>query len=89
MITTTGILVTKVVIDKLFCNLCGNEIEDPQEYGHEFATLRAEWGYQSKHDSDRVEIHFCESCVYEKIIPSLKIPPTINGRNDGHQKNST
>lgn len=38
--------------------------------GLQFATLQAHWGYGSKHDGERWEIHLCESCFF-KLLPAL------------------
>lgn len=33
----------------------------------EFATLQAHWGYGSKHDGQRYELHLCESCFFSTL----------------------
>ena len=35
--------------------------------GLQFATLQAHWGYGSKHDGERWEIHLCESCFFQAV----------------------
>lgn len=30
----------------------------------EFGTLKAHWGYGSKHDGERYEVQLCESCFF-------------------------
>lgn len=32
--------------------------------GLEFATLHAHWGYGTKHDGERYELHLCEDCFF-------------------------
>jgi len=32
--------------------------------GLEFATLQAQWGYGTKHDGERYELHLCEECFF-------------------------
>lgn len=33
----------------------------------EFATLQAHWGYGTKHDGERYELHLCEDCFFLTI----------------------
>ncbi|MFS8151643.1 hypothetical protein [Vreelandella titanicae] len=33
----------------------------------EYATLKAHWGYGSKHDGERYEVHLCESCFFSTL----------------------
>lgn len=35
--------------------------------GLQFATLQAYWGYGSKHDGERWEIHLCEDCFFQAV----------------------
>lgn len=49
--------VTDIVCD--VC-LCSTQVAE----GMEFATLHARWGYGSKHDGERYELHLCESCFF-------------------------
>lgn len=35
--------------------------------GLQFATLQAHWGYGSKHDGERWEIHLCEDCFFQAV----------------------
>lgn len=64
------------VIDKVHCNYCAQEIIN-NGCGYEYATLLAHWGYTSKHDMEKYELHICETCVYTHIMPSIKIQPFI------------
>lgn len=73
---TTKMRETKV-LSKIICNWCGTEIEPYYERSFEFATLVASWGYGSSHDMDAYELHLCENCVYEKIMPFLAVQPHI------------
>jgi len=50
--------VTDVVCDVCFCS---TQVIDG---GLEFATLQANWGYATKHDGMRYELHLCESCFF-------------------------
>jgi|TARA_R110000850_G_C9890672_1_gene458825 hypothetical protein len=53
--------VTDVVCD--VC-LCSTQVTSG---GLEFATLQAHWGYSSKHDGERYELHLCEDCFFITI----------------------
>jgi len=81
MIITNMIDVKKEVIIGVQCNLCGKSLEPTiryETYGQfEFAILQANWGYDSKHDMETFQLEFCEDCVYNKILPMMKIQPEI------------
>lgn|SRR5699024_1700312 len=53
--------VTDVVCD--VC-LCSTQIDNG---GHEFATIKAHWGYGAMHDGERYELHLCEGCFFETV----------------------
>lgn len=54
------------VVDTIMCDTCGKSCTD--DYGnHENATLEALWGYSSRKDNQRFEIHLCESCFDETL----------------------
>lgn len=55
--------ITKKTEDKVYCDLCGGCCTD-KNFGSEYATLEAAWGYLSKNDSDQYEIHLCEKCFF-------------------------
>jgi hypothetical protein len=38
-----------------------------QNGGLQFATLQAHWGYGTKHDGERYELHLCENCFFQAI----------------------
>ncbi|RYD69609.1 MAG: hypothetical protein EOP84_28140 [Verrucomicrobiaceae bacterium] len=46
--------------------------------GLQFATLQAHWGYGSKHDGERWEIHLCEDCFFQAVA-GLKQERRIHG----------
>lgn len=81
MIITNMIDVKKEVIIGVQCNLCGKSLEPTikhETYGQfEFATLLANWGYGSKHDMEQFHLELCEKCVYERLLPMMKIQPEI------------
>ncbi|NUT74145.1 hypothetical protein HNO86_03710 [Pseudomonas sp. C1C7] len=33
--------------------------------GLQFATFQAHWGYGTKHDGERYELHLCETCFFQ------------------------
>jgi len=35
--------------------------------GLQFATLQAHWGYGTKHDGERYEMHLCEGCFFQAV----------------------
>jgi len=49
--------------------------------GLQFATLQAHWGYESKHDGERWEIHLCEDCFFQAVA-GLKQERRIQGLFD-------
>jgi len=44
--------------------LCSTQVTSG---GLEFATLQAHWGYSTKHDGERYELHLCEDCFFLTI----------------------
>lgn len=62
--------VPRQVEDQIRCDICDAICTDKQ-LGSEYATLDAMWGYKSKKDGSRYEIHLCESC-FDKIISWMK-----------------
>ena len=36
-------------------------------YGQPFGVLQACWGYGSKHDGERYEVHLCEPCFFRTL----------------------
>lgn len=65
----TKMVETKVV-DAVFCNCCGNRID---EY-HCFVSIDKRWGYYSKKDLTEQRADICESC-WDKFCATFKIPP--------------
>lgn len=35
--------------------------------GLQFATLQAHWGFGTKHDGERYELHLCENCFFGTV----------------------
>lgn len=61
----TGLVETEAVTD-IVCDVCQLTTR-LQSGGLQFATLRADWGYGSKHDGERYEIHLCEGCFFQAV----------------------
>lgn len=59
---------------KFVCNLCGKEFDiwDKQEN----FTIQTDFGFGTKFDGDRLNLHLCCNCM-EKIVDSCKISPVI------------
>jgi hypothetical protein len=38
--------------------------------GLQFATLQAHWGWGTKHDGERYELHLCEGCFFRALLAS-------------------
>jgi hypothetical protein len=55
--------------DKVYCDACGGVCTE-DNFGSDYATLEAAWGYNSKSDGLKFEIQLCEDCFYDllKII---------------------
>lgn len=61
----TGKAEIESVIDVL-CDVC--QLPTRVTSGQlQFATLQAHWGYGSKHDGERYELHLCEGCFFQAV----------------------
>lgn len=49
------------VIDRIYCDVCGKICTD-DNYGNEYATVEAAWGYASSQDGSKFDIQLCENC---------------------------
>lgn len=56
--------------------------------GLEFAILQAHWGYGTKHDGERYELHLCEDCFF-LTITNLKQERRIQNLFSGDDAVST
>lgn len=55
-------------ISGLYCDMCGADCSTFKDVIPEnCATLQADWGYVSKSDGTRFEIHLCEECFYNVL----------------------
>ncbi|MFW1828157.1 MULTISPECIES: hypothetical protein [unclassified Acinetobacter] len=46
------------VVTDVLCDVCNQSIQ------LQFGVLSANWGYGSKHDGERYELHLCEKCFF-------------------------
>jgi len=62
--------------DRMFCNVCGAEIEN-HKYLDLSLRIEKTWGYGSPWDGERHAADICLEC-YGKIIAQMKIKPFEN-----------
>lgn len=58
------------VVDKIYCDMCGVCCTSEQ-LGSEYATLEAQWGYNSSKDETQYHIQICENC-FDDVIDFMK-----------------
>lgn len=56
----------------LLCDVCGKSCRHDvcfkhPDYGFEFATIKAKWGYFSDSDGKSYKIEICEDCFYDML----------------------
>jgi hypothetical protein len=63
------ILTQKVVdvVEDVRCDVCGDSTSREGEYPPQFGMLKADWGYGSRHDGERYELHLCEDCFFSAL----------------------
>ena len=54
-----------VTMDVL-CDVCSSSTTPPGGSA-QYGTLTAHWGYGSKHDGERYEVHLCEQCFFSAL----------------------
>ena len=54
-----------VTIDVL-CDVCSRATTPPGGSA-QYGMLTAHWGYGSKHDGERYEVHLCEQCFFSTL----------------------
>lgn len=52
--------------DKVYCDVCGG-LCTQDNFGSEYASLEASWGYASRSDGTKYNIQICETCFYDVI----------------------
>ncbi|MCF7718686.1 hypothetical protein H9X98_13530 [Aeromonas jandaei] len=63
-------LIGRIEIDgvtDIICDICGESTTIKDGHPPEFAILKADWGYPSKHDCESYELHFCEDCFFHTL----------------------
>jgi hypothetical protein len=58
--------VTTKVEDQVICDVCG-KICTNDNYGSEYATVEALWGYSSSRDGEKFDIQLCENCFGDML----------------------
>lgn len=66
---------TDTVID-ITCDVCCQSTR-VKDYGQQFGTLQAHWGYGSEHDGERYEVHLCELCFF-RTLSALRRERMVN-----------
>lgn len=62
-------------IEKITCNMCGNDIgRNSFGYFDESVHVEKTWGYGSEKDGETHAFDLCEEC-YNKLISGFKIKP--------------
>lgn len=67
-------------VDKLvdvLCDRCGKSCLDDIGMNHEYAEIKATWGYGSNKDCQQHKIEICEKC-YDEMISTLGIKPQVS-----------
>lgn len=59
--------VTKKVEDRVYCDICSSSCTS-DNFGSEYATLEALWGYGSQKDGEKFDIQICENCFDEILV---------------------
>lgn len=65
----------ETVVD-ITCDVC-LQSTSVEGYGQQFGTLQARWGYGSKHDGERYEVHLCELCFF-RTLSALRRERMVN-----------
>jgi hypothetical protein len=53
-------------VTEIVCDVCGKSTFLVNG-GHQFGTLKADWGYGTTHDGERYEVHLCELCFFQAL----------------------
>jgi hypothetical protein len=61
----TGRVEIETVTDVL-CDGCSSSTR-VENGGLQYATVQARWGYGTRHDGERYELHLCEGCFFKTI----------------------
>jgi hypothetical protein len=57
------------VVEDVRCDVCGDSTSGKGKHKHisQFGVLKADWGYGSRHDGERYELHLCEGCFFSAL----------------------
>jgi hypothetical protein len=69
MITTVKRQIEQEQIVDIICDICSCSCKF--ELSFEYASLNANWGYESKWDGYFTRAHICEKCMEKHIAPLL------------------
>ena len=62
--------------EKIFCNMCGKEIEKTDGIFHDHIHIEKKWGYFSDKDGEVYSFDICEKCC-DKLLESFSLPADI------------
>ena len=62
-------------IEKIFCNMCGKEIQKSDGFFHDHIHIDKTWGYFSEKDGKTHSFDICETC-YDRLLESFVLPVT-------------
>lgn len=63
----------KELINKIYCNICGDEItKDVHGYFYDHLHVNKTWGYNSSKDGTSQQFDICEDCC-NKMIHNFKV----------------
>lgn len=71
----------KIKDNIIYCNCCGNIIDDVRFPKKDYLKVEKAWGYFSEKDLEIHEFYLCEEC-YNNIISKFKVPPSIKNNNE-------
>lgn len=62
-------------VEKIFCNLCGSEIEKNRfGYFQDYLSINKTWDYDSDFDGSIHSFDICQNC-YKNLLVQMKIKP--------------
>ncbi|QSR34162.1 hypothetical protein CFI10_04030 [Marinobacterium iners] len=69
------------------CDVCGDSTSDGGGYTPQFGVLKADWGYGSRYDGARYELHLCESCFFSALatLKQERLACRMFDENEGDQ----
>jgi hypothetical protein len=56
------------VVEDVRCDICGDSTSSEGKHAPQFGVLNADWGYGSRHDGERYELHLCEGCFFSALV---------------------